>query len=148
VYSRRATSETLQADMASCVVCGASARTTPIVVFAYRRRGRTVDVADATTLSQPGPYRIAVPAGIYGVAAFEDADEDLRYDPAHERAALYHDGGTVAVRSGESVDRLYLRLRDDRPQSLGFDFVLLESSVHGCRDVPAYSPRTCGATRQ
>ena len=120
----------------------------PIVVFAYRKRATVVDVAVATTLSQPGPYRIAVPAGLYRIAAFEDDDEDLRYDPARERAALYHDGGIVAVRSGESVDRLYLRMRDDRPQRLEFDFALPESAVHACCDMPPNSALSSGTTRQ
>jgi hypothetical protein len=112
----------------------------PIVIFAYRRRGTAVEVVQTTTLSHAGPYQIAVPPGIYRIAAFEDVDENLRYDPARERAALYHDGGPVAVRSGESIDRLYLHFRDDRPERLDFAFALPEASMHACCEPPAGSP--------
>ena len=96
----------------------------PIVVFVYRNRAGGVQVIGSSVLPHPGPYAFAVPAGAYHVAAFEDGDGDLRYDPTRERAALYHDGGTVVVMPGQQVDRLYLTLRGDQPQRIDFEFSL------------------------
>src|SRR5262245_12059590 len=119
----------------------------PIVVFAYRTRPNGVEVTQAAMLSGSGAYRLAVPAGSYHIAAFEDHDGDLRYDPTRERAALYHDGGRVLVRSGERVDRLNLQLRSDRPQRFEFDFTLPRSFDEACCDLPVDPHRPVG-TRQ
>ena len=101
-----------------------------IVVFVYRIEQGRAEVVDAQTLHRPGPYSFAftVPAGAYRLAAFEDRTGDLRYDTQCERAALYHDGVPVVLMPGQTVDRLYVKLRDDRPQRLEFEFTLPERS--------------------
>lgn len=108
----------------------------PVVVFVYQHHADGVQVIESSILPHPGQYSFAVPAGAYRVAAFEDGNRDLRYDPAHERAALYHDGRTVLVMPGQRVDRLYLTLRRDQPQRIEFEFTLPENrdrpSNHHC----------------
>jgi hypothetical protein len=99
----------------------------PIVVFAYRNGGDGVRVIESSVLPHSGQYSFAVPPGAYRLAAFEDRDRDLRYDPARERAVQYHDGRTIAVMPGQRVDRLYLTLRPDRSQPLQFEVSLAES---------------------
>jgi|SRR5215468_9436311 len=96
-----------------------------IVVFVYRSASPGApQIVDWAVLPQPGPYSFNVPAGTYRVAAFEDRVGDFRYDPARDRAALYHDGGPVVLMPGHTVDRLYLRLRSDVPQRIDFDFTV------------------------
>ena len=101
----------------------------PFVVFVYRRRGHTIEVVDASILSHPGPYAFTVPAGSYRLAAFADTDGDLRYDPARDRAALYHDGGSVMVTPGQTVDRLYLKVPAQGRQRIDFEFTLPASAL-------------------
>src|SRR5580765_5851451 len=71
----------------------------PIVVFVYQTREGLAEVVDSYILQPHGPYSFAftVPAGVYRLAAFEDAARDFRYDPSNDRAALYHDGGPIVL---------------------------------------------------
>lgn len=89
----------------------AAADQEPIVVVAYRQRQDGVEVVASSFLVRPGPYSLAVPPGAYRLAAFQDGDGDRSYDPAHEDATVYHDGGAVVVMPRTRVDRLYLKLR-------------------------------------
>jgi len=100
----------------------------PIVVFVYKTREGRAEVVESSILQPQGPYSFAftVPAGVYHLAAFEDEARDFRYDPSHDRAALYHDGGPIVLMPRQTVDRIYLRLRNDRPQRINLDFTLTE----------------------
>jgi len=109
----------------------------PIVILAYRSRAHGVEIASAAVLSHPGEYELAVPAGVYRLAAFEDGNGDFRYDPTRERAALYHDGGSVPVKPGERVDRLYIKLRNERPQRLELELSLPAGFAQVCCSTPA-----------
>jgi hypothetical protein len=93
----------------------------PIVVVAYNRDNAGVHVVDASVLPHAGAYSLAVPPGAYRLAAFADRNRDLRYDAAHERAALYLDGRSVRVRPGRRADRLDLTLRQNHSQALDFE---------------------------
>jgi len=110
----------------------------PIVVFVYQTREGQAAVVDSFILQPHGPYSFVftVPAGVYRLAAFEDEVRDFRYDPSHERAALYHDGGPIVLMPRQTVDRIYLRLRNDRPQHIDFDFTLTEPSGGLCCQSP------------
>ena len=110
----------------------------PIVVFVYRTRKGQAEVVDSYLLQPHGPYSFAftVPAGVYRLAAFEDEARDFRYDPSHDRAALYHDGGPIVLMPRQTVDRIYLRLRNDRPQRIDFDFTLTEPRRGPCCQSP------------
>ena len=100
----------------------------PIVVFVYQTREGQAEVVASYILQLHGPYSFAftVPAGLYRLAAFEDEARDFRYDPSHDRAALYHDGGPIVLMPRQTVDRIDLRLRNDRPQRIDFAFTLPE----------------------
>ncbi len=71
----------------------------PIVVVVYT--AFTGEVADLFVLPRPGPFFFAVPAGTYGLAAFEDRNRDLTYQPAEEPAALYGAPTDLVLRAGE-----------------------------------------------
>jgi len=110
----------------------------PIVVFVYQTREGQAEVVDSHILQPHGPYSFAftVPAGVYRLAAFEDEARDFRYDPSHDRAALYHDGGPIVLMPRQTVDRIDLRLRNDRPQRIDFDFTLTEPRGGRCCQSP------------
>ena len=110
----------------------------PIVVFVYQTREGQAEVVDSSILQPHGPYSFTftVPAGVYRLAAFEDEARDFRYDPSHDRAALYHDGGPIVLMPRQTVDRIDLRLRNDRPQRIDFDFTLTEPRSGRCCQSP------------
>lgn len=110
----------------------------PIVVFVYQTREGQAEVVDSYILQLHGPYSFAftVPAGVYRLAAFEDEARDFRYDPSHDRAALYHDDGPIVLMPRHTVDRIHLRLRNDRPQRIDFDVTLTEPRRGPCCQSP------------
>ena len=100
----------------------------PVVVVLYEVRQERVRVVETQILRPPGPYTFifTTPAGVYHLAAFEDSASDWQYDPRSDRAALYHDGGPIVLMPKQTVDRLYIRLRNDIPQQIGFAVSLVE----------------------
>jgi hypothetical protein len=116
--------EEAQAREPGCLMGTVTADATgaPIVVFAYRQSAEGVRVIESSVLPHSGHYSFAVPPGAYRLAAFQDRNRDLRYDPERESATLYHDGRPIPVMPGQRVDRLYLTLHHDRSQSLEFEF--------------------------
>ena len=44
--------------------------------------------------------------------------------PRRDRAALYHGGSPVELMRGQTVDRLYLKFRDDRPRRIESELTL------------------------
>jgi len=68
----------------------------PIVIVVYNVTAN--QVADLFLLSRPGPFFFALPAGKYQLAAFEDRNRDLSYEPGDEPAVLVTD---LELRAGE-----------------------------------------------
>ena len=70
----------------------------PIVVVVYSvAAGRT----NGLVLPRPGPFFFALPAGTYRIAAYEDRNHDLAYQPGTEPAAVLGDPGELVLRPGE-----------------------------------------------
>jgi len=71
----------------------------PVVVVAHDvAAGRTADVF---LLPKEGPFFFTLPAGTYQVAAFEDRNRNLSYEPTEEPAVLFDDPTTLALDRGE-----------------------------------------------
>ena len=87
-----------------------------VVVYVYREDRNGLRVANSQRLPQPGPFAFVVAPGRYRVAAYEDPSGVCRYGAADGRASVYHDGATIIVMPGDTIDRLYLRLHGDPPQ--------------------------------
>jgi len=116
----------------------------PIMVLVYRQQADGVHVIGSSVLHSPGQYAVAVPAGVYRVAAFQDGNGDRRYDAGHEPAAFYHGGQTVAVMPRQRVDRVYLTLRRDQPQPIELELALPEDHRDGSRSGVDQHP--CGTS--
>ena len=68
----------------------------PIVIVVYSVT--TEQIADLFLLPRPGPFFFVLPAGEYQLAAFEDRNRDLSYEPGEEPAVLVTD---LVLRAGE-----------------------------------------------
>lgn len=71
----------------------------PVVVVV--ERANTGRVADLFLLARPGPFFFTLPAGRYRLAAFDDRNRDLTYQPASEPAALFGPSGELVLEEGE-----------------------------------------------
>jgi hypothetical protein len=71
----------------------------PIVVVVYSIPAARV--VDLFVLPSPGPFFFALPAGKYQLAAFEDRNRDLVYQPAEESAVLFSAPTDLELRPGE-----------------------------------------------
>lgn len=82
-----------------------------IVVVAYRREGSETVIADYQVLSRPGPFVFVLPHATYFIAAFEDLNADLVYDPA-EPAGLHGAPDPINV-SAAIVEAVYIEVSAD-----------------------------------
>ncbi|MHB8772952.1 MAG: alpha/beta fold hydrolase [Syntrophales bacterium] len=71
----------------------------PVIVVVYAKQGETVVVGDYAVLSAPGPYELLVRDGRYRIFAFEDANDNLNFDPG-ERAGHYGRAEQVSTQAG------------------------------------------------
>lgn len=65
-------------------------------------------VVDYFLLARPGPFLFVLPAGTYKLAAFEDRNRDLTYEPDTEPAAVFADD--LALQPGERRSGLELSI--------------------------------------
>jgi pimeloyl-ACP methyl ester carboxylesterase len=75
----------------------------PIVIVVYNVT--TKEIADLFLLPRSGPFFFALPAGKYQLAAFEDRNRDLSYEPGEDPAVLVTD---LVLQAGERRTRLDL----------------------------------------
>ena len=68
----------------------------PIVIVVYSVTAN--QIADLFLLPRPGPFFFILPAGKYQLAAFENHNRDLSYEPGEEPAVLMTD---LVLRAGE-----------------------------------------------
>jgi pimeloyl-ACP methyl ester carboxylesterase len=52
----------------------------PVVVAAYSKKDNDIKIIHYTTLHEPGPYELMVPAGTHNIIAFIDKNRDLTFD--------------------------------------------------------------------
>jgi hypothetical protein len=78
-------------------VRGAERAAVVVVVYSISSK----QVADLFLLPRSGPFFFVLPAGAYRLAAFEDRNHDLSYQPGEEPAVLFKDGAALVLRSGE-----------------------------------------------
>ena len=90
--------------------------TSPIVVVA--RSVADGRIIDSFVLARPGPFFFALPAGTYQVAAFEDRNRDLSYQPG-EPAVLAP--GDLVLQPGERRRGLDLTIISDGGVRLPFE---------------------------
>ena len=76
-----------------------------MVVVLARRAGERWQIADHFVLEQPGRWTFAFGAGTYRLAAFQDRNNDLVYQPGEP---LVYGGRQLACTSGETFDELAL----------------------------------------
>ncbi len=100
----------------------------PIVIVVYSVT--TKQIADLFLLPRPGPFFFALPAGEYQLAAFEDRNRNLSYEPGEEPAVLATD---LVLRAGErrtgldlvidpgSTVRIPFEVKAFSPERRGFD---------------------------
>lgn len=84
-------------------VASAAPGDTPLVVAAFARRDGALVPVHYTVLHEPGGYELLVPAGDYLVAAFADANGNLRRD-AGEAAGQFRPGPVAANGSGTVIE--------------------------------------------
>jgi len=90
----------------------------PIVVAAYHvDRARVVDLF---VLPRSGPVFFALPAGTYQLAAFEDRNRDLTYQPSAEPAVLVGSEPGLVLQPGERRRGIDLVIDPDRSTTLPF----------------------------
>ncbi len=87
----------------------------PVVVVAYATEGQTVVIGDYALLSAPGPYELLVRDGRYRIFAFEDANDNLRYEPG-ERAGHYGRANQVSPQAGGVLWGMDIELYDTPAQ--------------------------------
>ncbi len=78
----------------------------PVVVVVYSVTNK--QVADLFVLPRRGPFFFVLPAGAYQLAAFEDRNRDLSYQPGEEPALLFNDAAELVLRPGEHRSGLEL----------------------------------------
>ena len=71
-------------------------RDNPIVIVVYNVAAK--QIADLFLLPRPGPFFFVLPAGKYQLAAFEDRNRNLSYEPGEEPAVLATD---LVLQAGE-----------------------------------------------
>jgi pimeloyl-ACP methyl ester carboxylesterase len=76
------------------------------------------EVVDYFLLARPGPFLFVLPAGTYKLAAFEDRNRDLTYEPDTESAVVFADD--LALQPGERRSDLDLSIDPNRGMRLPF----------------------------
>jgi len=107
-----------------------------IVIAVYSGPPGAAHVVDTFVLLQPGSYFFIVPAGTYRLAAFEDRDGNLVYDPAHDPATQFQNGAPIIVAGGQALEALDLAFRPDTLQPLGFAVSVPPGGQRGMRQIP------------
>ena len=111
--------EDVQFSKDSCLIFGEIISKTPlkkpIIVVVYTGEGEQVIIGDYAVLSAPGPYELLVRDGRYRIFAFEDANDNLSFDPG-ERAGHYGKPEYVATQSGGVLWGLDIGLSDTLDQ--------------------------------
>ncbi len=108
----------------------------PIVIVAYNVT--TNQIADLFLLPRPGPFFFALPSGIYRLAAFEDRNRDLSYEPGEEPAVLATE---LELRAGEH--RAGLNLVIDPGSTVRIPFPVRASSA-GRKEIHQFSALQLG----
>ncbi|HZR82003.1 MAG TPA: hypothetical protein VFD92_12980 [Candidatus Binatia bacterium] len=80
----------------------------PIVVVA--ERAGAGGIADLFLLPRPGPFFLTLAPGTYRIAAFEDVERDLTYQPDADPAALWGPTGDLVLEAGERRRDVDLRI--------------------------------------
>jgi pimeloyl-ACP methyl ester carboxylesterase len=81
----------------------------PLVVVLLRRDGGTTTIVDHFVMEKPGRWAFRATAGVYGLAAFEDVNADLRYEPG-EPALYPRDADFFALAENAQRTDLVLRI--------------------------------------
>jgi len=71
----------------------------PVIVAAYSKMDSTRTIVHYTTLHEPGPYELMLPAGTYNIVAFGDKNINLIYDkgePAGQSQTIAPEASTDA----------------------------------------------------
>jgi pimeloyl-ACP methyl ester carboxylesterase len=106
-----------------------------IVVVVYSvQSGR---IADFFLLPHQGPFFFALPAGTYQLAAFEDRNHDLSYQPAEEPAALFGAPTDLALRPGQRRTGLELSIDPNGSARIPFAVSARVPGQRGINQLPA-----------
>jgi pimeloyl-ACP methyl ester carboxylesterase len=102
----------------------------PIVIAVYSVGAK--QIVDLFLLPRPGPFFFALPAGTYQLAAFEDRNRDLSYQPGEEPAVLASD---LILRPGERRTGLDLTIDPSSTSRIPFPVSALSA---GRRDIDQF----------
>jgi hypothetical protein len=119
----------------------------PIVIVVYSVTAG--QIVDFFLLPRPGPFFFVLPAGKYQLAAFEDRNRDLSYEPGEEPAVLATDlvaqpgerrkGLDLTIDPGSTV-RIPFAVKAFSPEGRGIDqFLALQLGTIADIDDPRFS---------
>jgi Putative serine esterase (DUF676) len=115
-------------------VSSADPQGAPIIVVLVSADGDAV--IDEYVLAGPGAFYFSPLPGRYRIAAFEDRNRDLAYQPADEPASWYGAPNEVDTRAGQRVGQLDLRLRAAAERPLGIAIALSPTGRRGSAVLP------------
>jgi pimeloyl-ACP methyl ester carboxylesterase len=107
----------------------------PIVVVAYNVSDE--QVADLFLLPRSGSFFFALPAGTYRIAAFEDRNRDLSYEPAEEPAVLFGPPPELLLQPGERRTGIELTIDPNSNARLPFAVSAASSEPRTVAQFPA-----------
>jgi pimeloyl-ACP methyl ester carboxylesterase len=90
----------------------------PLVVLLVRSEGESQSLFDHFVVEGGARWAFVVSPGVYSLGAFEDANENLAYDPG-ERALRPQAGPRFVLASGQHLDGVELRIPDESADVAG-----------------------------
>ena len=104
----------------------------PIVIVVYSVTAK--QVADLFLLPRPGPFFFVLPAGHYQLAAFEDRNRNLSFEPGEEPALLVSD---LVLQAGERRKGLDLAIDPGSTVRIPFAVKAFSPERRGIDQLPA-----------
>ncbi|MFC1523945.1 alpha/beta hydrolase [Thermodesulfobacteriota bacterium] len=91
----------------------------PVVVAAYSKNDNTREIVHYTTLHEPGPYELMVPAGNHNIIAFGDKNKNLMYDKG-EPAGQILSAEQVSTPAGGVAGNLDIVITEQSSHAIDF----------------------------
>ncbi len=89
----------------------------PVIVAAYSKMDSTRTIVHYTTLHEPGPYELMLPAGTYNIVAFGDKNINLIYDKG-EPAGQILSVGQVSAPAGGVIGNLDIVISEQNSKKI------------------------------